>query len=882
MRRVALAQSEVAEFRRLQPLLGVDLHAALELHGAEAEVQVGDVGGVALLAHGCLDAAGFARRLADPQIRDGQGCRLQIRGEVDGAVFARMRRHGDLALAEIARVEAELGQVLEIGHRADRHRRHRSPGAQIAIDVDFGTHSIEFGRTAHAETGLRRHERQLPVAQRVPLDRLGRPEILDVARHREILTLGRALPVQRRRRHQANADVAGQRFEVDRQGRRFPAGVIRLEFIRDRGDCRDSARKVAGDFHDALARRVRGHHQRRIGDRDVAVWGLDEPPVPGHRELGVVHLETGFALDVDGRHTVERIDAHAIGDQLHEEAVLGDGLVLAIERERSDREGELHVGALDDTREHVPREPVARLRRRHRWPRPLDVGGGEPLQGHRHIEADALADHVDPAAAFDPGAVFARQHDLVHADGSIERRRPALKTHGVEKRARVRTAVGHNDVPPGHRDGRDGPVEIVVAEDENPTQLERRPTHIEGRLRHREGAGRRRPVDLDDVAGDRVIVGVDPQIRPGHVDPERAVLDLPRRCVEAHIERDRRRPHDATLRARIVDQRRKGRQVEIVERDLEPRLLTLARALEDALHDRAAVIGGEIALDASPIPCRRDIELDVGERAQRRVDRVVHVHGAALDDQPREPAHVGLFDDAGDAGLRRFEVEHDPVVVAAHMRRFGRLADHGNTVRAEPGIGERPRAFEHADGGRRARLAGNDLKCREARTEQVLVDLDVRGHDRDRRARLADQCPDRRKTHLQGFHAHFGAGCGVLVNHGAELNDRPRIALEGQRHVAQFQLGICRHRRNDHVAHLRRDEGQRNGMDQQRHIERGGQGQRDTEQPGGGKADGSGDRALADRLSWWRRWLQFWSAGMIGEDPKSPRESTQHWHCLVG
>src|SRR5690606_2275548 len=105
---------EIGKLGRAQPLLGVDLHAALQPHFAEAKVEVGNVGDVALLAYGRLHHAILPGRLDDAEIPDGERGLLEVGGDGNGAIFERCGAHRDLALAELADVETELAEIVEI------------------------------------------------------------------------------------------------------------------------------------------------------------------------------------------------------------------------------------------------------------------------------------------------------------------------------------------------------------------------------------------------------------------------------------------------------------------------------------------------------------------------------------------------------------------------------------------------------------------------------------------------------------------------------------------------------------------------------------------------------------------------------------------------
>ena len=216
------------------------------------------------------------------------------------------------------------------------------------------------------------------------------------------------------------------------------------------------------------------------------------------------------------------------------------------------------------------------------------------------------------------------------------------------------------------------------------------------------------------------------------------------------------------------------------------------------------------------------------------------------------------------------EIKHQPVVVRPHMGRFGLLARDIDAARMDAGIREGRRALEHAHHGRAALRVRDDLEIGEARSEEVLVDLDVRANHRHCRARLADQSADRREADLERVHADFGAGGVVLIDDRRELDDRPGIAFEREGHVAELELGARRHRGDDDVADLRADERQRQRVHQQHHIQQQHQAEWNAEQPSCGETDGSSDRTLADRLTWWRRGLQLCSAGVVATIRMAP------------
>src|SRR5690606_11108359 len=103
----------------------------------------------------------------------------------------------------------------ETGLRGDCHGGCRFARREISLDHDVCPYSVDLGRTTDAETILRRHERQLAIAQLVSLNRRGGAEILDVTVDHEVLLGGRAGLVEDRCRQQAHAQFARERIEVD-------------------------------------------------------------------------------------------------------------------------------------------------------------------------------------------------------------------------------------------------------------------------------------------------------------------------------------------------------------------------------------------------------------------------------------------------------------------------------------------------------------------------------------------------------------------------------------------------------------------------------------------------------------------------------------------
>ena len=159
----------------------------------------------------------------------------------------------------------------------------------------------------------------------------------------------------------------------------------------------------------------------------------------------------------------------------------------------------------------------------------------------------------------------------------------------------------------------------------------------------------------------------------------------------------------------------------------------------------------------------------------------------------------------------------------------------------------------HLHDGRITRFIGNQVKTRHPRAKQILHQLHVRAHDSDRRARLSEQRPGRRKANLKRFHGHASATLLVAVNHGRKLDDRPDSLLQGQRHLTQLQItALGKRRLGERLCGLAAER-QANGGDQQDQIEQQRQGARNTNHPHrplGGKTQWMARRRPGKRKFW--------------------------------
>ena len=248
-----------------RPLLASNSQAALEPHVAEGEVDAADVGEIAVLLDGGVEHAGNAGILGNPEIGDAEGRGLEIDRHLDRAVGVGPGDEADLAGGELAGVKAHLGEVGDVDHRTQRHRRLAAL-LELALDQQVGVHAVDLGLAADAIAGGGGHEAQLAVLDGVGLDRLGAAEIGDIAVDGVVEVLRRAGGVEGDGRDQAHIELAVERFDVERQVGRF--GGIGLELVDERRQRRDRRRHVAGNLDDLLAGiGARGHHQGGVGDR---------------------------------------------------------------------------------------------------------------------------------------------------------------------------------------------------------------------------------------------------------------------------------------------------------------------------------------------------------------------------------------------------------------------------------------------------------------------------------------------------------------------------------------------------------------------------------------------------------------------------------------
>ena len=175
------------------------------------------------------------------------------------------------------------------------------------------------------------------------------------------------------------------------------------------------------------------------------------------------------------------------------------------------------------------------------------------------------------------------------------------------------------------------------------------------------------------------------------------------------------------------------------------------------------------------------------------------------------------------------------------------------------------------------------LEARQPWPEQILVHLKPRTDHRHAGARLPDESPDRREPNLERVHPHFRAGIGVAISHGGKLDHRPGVAFDRQRHVTKFEFAALRQRSCHKVADRGAQEWQRDRVDQQCDVENQREAERHTEQPRRNAPDRLPCRALPNRLTWGRGWLQLASGKRNGGDPariQNQPSATGNWSMI--